>query len=62
MNVTAAPEFRSVCALTGDRSDQPSAFFRALNDLNARDEKVCAAADDAADLDDWDCDEWWAER
>ncbi|MEH3142478.1 MAG: hypothetical protein PGN37_20365 [Mycobacterium kyogaense] len=57
-----APGFRSVCALTGERAEGPSAFFRALDVLNARDEKICAAADDAADRDDWVVDEWWADR
>lgn len=35
----------------------PSAFFRALDRLNARDAQVCDEAEIAAD--NWDHDEWW---
>lgn len=53
----SAPVFRSLCQLTGERADGPSAFFRALDGLNSRDEQVCDEAELAADS--WDHDEWW---
>lgn len=47
-----APISRTVCQFTGARDAAPSAFFRALDRLSARDDAVCDEADAAADGDD----------